>query len=129
MSIKLSLPVYYNVTPRKTILVGANFARSKAHYYTLNKLKQHYHKIVATTLQEFEPIGKQFKVKYKYFYKNSLTDGSNVVNQIEKYFLDAIQEIGLVTNDNVKYHIGSCWIVGGQDKENPRMEIEIYDVD
>lgn len=127
--IKIELPVYYAISSKKTILVGANFARSKAHYFTLNKLKQHYHKLVADKLSEFEPISGQFKVKYVYYYKNSSSDGSNVVSQIEKYLLDAIQDIGLVENDNVKYHIGSSWEVGFQDKENPRMEVYIKEVE
>ena len=127
MSIKLELPVYFNITKDKKVLVGSNFARSKAHYHTLNKVKRYYSDLVADKLKEFEPIGGQFKVRYTYFYKNPLTDGSNVVSQIDKYLLDAIQEIGLVVNDNVKYNIGASWSVGGQDKENPRVEVEIYD--
>ena len=125
--IKIELPVYYN-TGKKTVLVSSNFTRN-AHYHILNKLKQHYHKLVADRLKEFETIKGQYRVSYVYYYKNSASDGSNVVSGIEKYLLDAIQEIGLVTNDNVQYHIGSKWDVGGQDKDNPRMEVCIRCID
>lgn len=122
--IKLELPVYYN-TGKTTVLFGMNWSRN-AHFHILNKSKKHYHKIVADKLSEFEKIDGKFKVRYVYFYKNSSSDAPNVVSQIEKVFLDAIQEIGLVENDNVKFHTAASWKVGGEDKINPRVEIILY---
>ena len=124
--ISLELPVYYN-TGKKTVMVGLNVTRNM-HYHNLNKLKRHYHEIVASKLKEFEPIVGEYMVTYTYYYKNVSSDGSNVVSQIEKYLLDAIQDIGLVENDNVKFHIGSSWKVGGKDRENPRVEVSIRGV-
>jgi len=124
--IKLTLPVYFN-TGSKTVLVGMNWSRN-AHYHILNKVKKSYHEMVATRLSEFEKIDSKFTIKYTYFYKNSASDGGNVIAQIEKYLLDGMVSIGLVENDNVKYHIGSSWKVGEKDTAFPRVEIEIYGV-
>ena len=121
--ITLSLPIYFN-TGKKTILVGTNVTRN-LHFFMLNKLKKHYHKLVADRLKEFEPIIGEYIVAYTYYYKNISSDGSNVISQIEKYFLDGIQEIGLVENDNVRFHIGSTWKVGHQDRDNPRVDISV----
>ena len=121
--IKLELPIYYSYGD-KTVLVNLNWSRN-AHYHILNKAKKHYHKLVADRLKEFEPIAGQYRVSYVYYYKNKASDGGNVAAQIEKYILDALQEMGLVENDNVTFHIGSRWDIGGLDKENPRMEITI----
>ena len=125
--IKLELPVYYN-TGKSVVLYSSNFTRN-AHFHILNKAKKHYQSLVADKLKEFEPIAGMYTVRYIYYYKNINSDASNVVSGIEKAFLDAIQEIGLVTNDNVRYHIGSKWSVGGLDKLNPRMEIILEDME
>jgi hypothetical protein len=83
---------------------------------------------VSNLLKEFEPIAGQFKTRYTYYYKNPSSDASNVVTQIEKFMLDALIEINVIDNDNVKCHIGSSWKVGGCDKYFPRVEIQIYGV-
>ena len=125
--VRLTLPVYYN-TGKSTVLYSSNFLRN-AHYHILNKAKKHYHSLVADKLKEFEPIAGKYIVTYVYYYKNKASDASNVVSGIEKALLDSLQEIGLVTNDNVQYHIGSRWDIGGLDKDNPRMEITIRSIE
>lgn len=124
--IKLTLPVYLYIN-KSTVLYSSNWARN-AHFHFLNKAKKHYHELVASRLTEFEPIKGKFACRYTYYYKNSASDAPNVVSQIEKALLDSMQIIGLVENDNVKFHTHASWRVGGQDKENPRMEIEIYEI-
>jgi hypothetical protein len=121
--VRLSLPIYYTYG-KKTVLYSSNWSRN-ANFHILNKSKVHYEILVSDKLRELEPIQGKFRVRYTYWYKNKASDGSNVVSQIEKAFLDAIQKIGLVKNDNVMFHYGSCWRVGGIDKENPRMDIEL----
>ena len=121
--VRLSLPVYYNIG-KKVVLYSSNWSRN-AHFHILNKSKVYYEKLVADKLNEFEQIKGKYRVRYTYWYKNKASDGSNVVSQIEKALLDSLQTIGLVKNDNVQFHMGSCWKVGGLDKENPRVDIEI----
>ena len=59
------------------------------------------------------------------FYRNVNCDGSNIVPLIEKAVLDVLQDCKIVKQDNVRYHLGSTWYIGGQDKENPRCEVTI----
>lgn len=127
--IRFSVPVYYALTKEKTVLVGLNFDRSKAHFHTKNKLKKHYHSLVAEQMKEFEPIVGQYRIYFTYYYKNSSSDMPNVRSLIEKYVLDGLIECGIVANDNVKHLIGEHSDVGGLDKENPRMEITIRGVE
>jgi hypothetical protein len=125
--VRLSLPIYYTYG-KKTVLYSSNWSRN-AHFHILNESKVHYEKLVSDKLSQLDPIEGRYRVRYTYWYKNKASDGSNVVSQIEKALLDSLQKIGLVENDNVQYHIGSCWRVGGLDKDNPRIDIEIIGED
>ena len=125
--ITLTLPIYWvdekKTKPSSTHLIGMNFYRN-AFYHTKNKMKKDIEELAINQLPS-DITFTQFTVDYSLFYKNPSSDGSNVVALIEKFLLDALQANNTVTNDNVKYHLGSTWSIGGQDKTNPRIEITI----
>ncbi|MGD8305295.1 MAG: hypothetical protein PVF17_01455 [Ignavibacteria bacterium] len=122
----ISLPIYYTkhykTKPDKTFYVGLNWFRN-AYHHEINEVKKYYHSLVAT-YNNITAINGPYKLKMLVYYKNPSSDGHNATI-VEKFFLDAIQELNIVKQDNVKYHLGTIWEVAGQDKDNPRMEIEI----
>ena len=120
----ITLPIYWTMPSGKTILVGVNWYRN-AHYYQQNKWKQEFTELVGNQLEGIVPIKGQFRLDVSLYYKNSTCDPSNIVALIEKAILDALQEFNIIENDNVKFHLGSCYTVKGQDKVNPRAEITI----
>lgn len=87
-------------------------------------MKQDFHELIKNQLNG-ETIAGKFTVHTKLYYKNPSSDGRNVVPMVEKFLLDALQEAGVIVNDNVKYDMGGSWEVAGQDKLNPRVEITI----
>ena len=99
-----------------------------AHYYEQNKVKQWFHDLVKDQIFNLTPIIGTFTVELTLYYKNSNCDPSNVCSMIEKFTLDALQEFNIVTNDNVKFHTGSCYRVAGQDKINPRCEVILKEI-
>ena len=125
------LPIYYiqefKTKANKTHLVGMNLYRN-AHHFLQNAMKKHFQELVLEQLPSVEQQLKQFTVDYKVYYKSPVCDGSNIVALIEKFYLDAIKTHGLISDDNVNYHLGSTWSVAGQDKENPRIEIAIKEI-
>ena len=125
------LPIYYiqefKTKANKTHLVGMNLYRN-AHHFLQNAMKKHFQELVLEQLPSVEQKLKQFTVNYKVYYKSPVCDGSNIVALIEKFYLDAIKTHGLISDDNVNYHLGSTWSVAGQDKENPRIEIAIKEI-
>ena len=125
------LPIYYiqefKTKANKTHLVGMNLYRN-AHHFLQNAMKKHFEELVLEQLPSVEQQLKQFTVDYKVYYKSPVCDGSNIVALIEKFYLDAIKTHGLISDDNVNYHVGSTWAVLGQDKENPRIEIAIKEI-
>ncbi|MGL4402443.1 MAG: hypothetical protein ACRCTS_01700 [Fusobacteriaceae bacterium] len=135
MIAKLSLPLYYEqkfkTKPNKNILVALNWYRN-CDFHINNKIKKEYHDIIKRELFGELGIyvpsktGGKYRVKYKLYYKNSQSDLMNCVAVLDKYLQDALQEMGIVKNDNVKHYVGCSVEVAGQDKINPRLECEIW---
>ena len=125
------LPIYYiqefKTKANKTHLVGMNLYRN-AHHFLQNAMKKHFQELVLEQLPSVEQQLKQFTVNYKVYYKSPVCDGSNIVALIEKFYLDAIKTHGLISDDNVNYHVGSAWSVAGKDAINPRVEIAIKEI-
>ena len=127
----VTLPIYYvqefKTKSNKTSLVGMNLYRN-AHHFLQNNMKKHFQTLVIEQLPPVVEVIQQFTVTYKLYYKSPVCDASNIVALIEKFYLDAIKEHGLIIDDNVNYHISSSWEVIAQDKANPRIEISIQEV-
>jgi hypothetical protein len=128
--IKLNLPVYYDevfkTKPTKTHFVGMNMYRN-IHYHLKNKIKAHFEWLILDQLLKANPpkiLGK-YEITYTYYYKSSVSDLMNVVSLTSKFTNDALQTYGTVVNDNVQHCVKESAIVGGQDKLNPRVEIEV----
>lgn len=127
---QITLPIYW-VNEKKTKkstthLVGMNFYRN-AHHHIQNKMKKDFSELVKNQVNSDKKFN-TFKVTYKLYYKNPSCDGSNIIALMEKFMLDALQELGHLTNDNVNYHLGSSWEVVKKDATNPRCEIEIEEI-
>ncbi len=125
------LPIYYTqefkTKPNKTSLVGINLYRN-AHHFLQNNMKKHFQDLVIEQLPPVVEVIQQFTVTYKLYYKSPVCDASNIVALIEKFYLDAIKQHGLIIDDNVNYHISSSWQVIAQDKTNPRIEVTIKEL-
>lgn len=130
---KLTVPYYYFQERKKKksrfIMLGMNWYRNSNHHLS-NEIKKHYHELVKEQLEAFEGcmLGK-YKVKYKLFYKSKSQDMMNIVAVIDKFVQDGIVEFGLVKDDNVQYCKRVVCEVAEQDKENPRIEIELEEIE
>lgn len=128
--LKLTLPIYYveefKTKPSKTHLIGMNAYRNW-HFHLSNKIKHHYHSLVKEQLNG-TIISNQYKLFIEIYYKNPAADGANIASIAEKFTLDSLQEFGVTTQDNVKYHLGTTWSIVNQDKLNPRVEITLQEV-
>jgi len=128
--IDIELPIYwtqeFKTKNNKTVLVGMNWYRN-AFYHAQNSMKKEFSALVADQL-ESDVVPNQFRLNISLYYKNASCDGANIVALVEKFVLDALQENNVITNDNVKYHMGTTWSVIEQDKENPRCLINVSEV-
>lgn len=125
--ITITLPIYYIQTyktkPDKTFLVGLNWERN-AHYHIKAEVKRYYHNLISNQLTTTTKLAK-FTTQTTLYYKSPVCDPRNIISMMDKYLLDGLQECNLLTNDNVKYDMGSIVNPSIQDKTNPRVEITV----
>ncbi len=122
------MPIYKQKKRGKMLLAWNQL--SLLHYRSRNTLKVWYNDIVTNKLlgEAFDGYDGLYESVITLYYENSRCDMSNVCSIADKFFLDTAQTLGIVANDNVKRYVKATYIVGGQDKENPRVEIELYKI-
>lgn len=127
----LTVPVYWtNVKKTKkstTHLLSMNFYRN-AHHSVNHKMKQDIEAIVHKQIPNVKITGK-YRVSYIYHYKNASSDLMNVVALISKFVNDALQQTGVVQDDNVRNLVAEYAVVGEYDKHNPRCEVYIEEIE
>lgn len=56
-------------------------------------------------------------------------DVSNICSVHDKFFCDALVESGLLPDDNYKIISEVHYFSGDMDRDNPRVDVEVYPVD
>ena len=123
--LNLVLPIYGG--KRTKFMLGMNWYGT-AHYRTRNSVKQEYHIMIGKVLPKDFKLNSPLTTHYKIYYKNMKSDASNIVAVVDKFLMDALQEFDVIVEDNVKHYIQSSWEVVEQDRDNPRIEVEIKEV-
>lgn len=123
----ITLPIYWQQSGRKTVLVSMNAYRNW-HYHTSNNFKQEFTELVLSQLPEEVPLFREFELEISLYYKNSACDASNITALIEKVILDAFKKANVIVDDSVKYHTKTTWRVKEQDKQNPRTVVTIREI-
>jgi hypothetical protein len=121
--IKLTLPIYFKQSKKKTVLMGLNWYRN-AHFQVLNKAKKFVLSVTEDTIEGEPILDGEIHAHYKVFYKRKGTDGGNIRSVIEKFALDAIKRVGYILDDHAGI-ITSDSSEYALDKEFPRAEITL----
>ena len=126
----ISLPIYYSSKVKgrqKLILVGMNIFM-RMHYHPRNALIKHYYTLIKHQIRGVRSIKGKIAVHYSLFYKNKICDAPNVIAVIDKILLDALQEFGVIEQDDCQHYVKSSWEVVEQDRKNPRVEVTLFEV-
>ena len=128
----LELPIYYTFVKKtkkdNKVLVGMNWYRN-AHFRSSNQVKQHYHKLIYSKVTQSQKLKDKYMVSYMLYPSNSNCDLMNVVSVIDKFLNDALQDCGVIVNDNIKFYKHMIAIVKEVDKLNPRIEIIVEEIE
>lgn len=127
---KFDLPLRVKVSKNKYFILNLNNYRN-AHHRILSASKRNYGDIVYKLLHELGYSKERFrriKVWYRVYPPSKrLYDGNNPVSIIDKYLMDAIVNMGIIPDDNVKHVECYDWRAMSPDKTNPRVEVYIED--
>jgi len=129
---KLILPLEVMI-PRKTredkkIILNLNIYRNSYHF-TLNAAKKEMLEHVRRALPGGDPPVPPFRFIYTIFPPTGRAfDLGNVGSIIQKFTDDALVELGLIKDDNMKIISEVVYRFGGVDKEAPRAELYIESI-
>lgn len=118
--------MYTLISPLRTkeMVLNLNQYRN-AHYFKLNNSKTSYKAIMKTQIEQL-PVFNKVSITYTVFFGSKRkTDISNVCSIVDKYFCDALVELGKLPDDNYDYIKEVIYKFGGIDKNNPRVEITL----
>lgn len=117
--------------PRKTMddkswILNLNNYRNAPHFI-LNDTKKLYKQFMRNQIEEL-PFLNKVAVRFTLFPKTKRkTDTPNVCSIHDKYFMDALVEFKRLTDDTFDYYVETAYKFGCVDKQNPRVEIEIFE--
>lgn len=104
-----------------------------SNFHILNNVKKLYKEKVEQAVQEFfadhdykdYPMPPFIFVYTIFPANNRAFDISNICSIVDKFTCDALQELGIIKNDNHKIIPEVSYKIGKVDKDNPRVELEI----
>lgn len=96
------------------------------HYQTSNNLKKKYKEVMSKQIACLDYFSEPIEITYTLYPKTKrLCDVANVCCCIDKFFCDALSEMGKVEDDNYLHIPKVHYEFGSVDKDNPRCEILI----
>ena len=114
------------IIPGELATMNEIIAKSKSHYAVYSKLKKRHTENVIAEAAGLEPVEKAHFV-FSWHCRNKRKDPDNIAAGGTKMILDGLVEAGVMKNDgwgdvaSITHHFY-------QDKERPRVEVEIYEV-
>lgn len=127
MTLRIVGPWTVKQSAKKKFSPNLNQYRN-AHYQTLSKVKREYAKLIYPQLEGVEPLGKVVVTLVAYPPNKRLFDCDNLSPHM-KFFLDALVTAEVLVDDNYTVVVRTLHEVGGIDKENPRVEFIVEEVD
>jgi len=119
--------------PRKTkedkkLIINLNNYRNWS-FIVSNLAKKAYFEIAEPKIKDLS-FGLPLKLKFTLWKASKRKiDRSNPLSIHEKFFCDALTQAGCIEDDNDKFIHSTHYYTGGVDRENPRVEIEIKEVE
>ncbi|MGL4252886.1 MAG: hypothetical protein ACRCR2_02335 [Fusobacteriaceae bacterium] len=118
-------PLFIQVNPKTKFILNLNNYRN-AHYHTLNKAKILYKEHMKEQILKLPKLNAVRLVYIMYPGSKRSTDTGNVCSIHQKFFEDALTELGILTDDNYKIVQKSEFEFGSVCKELPRVDIYVY---
>lgn len=128
MIIETFMPLYIEIGKRKHHINLNNYRNW--HYQLSNNIKKEYKSVVTNKLRRFDGI-KFDTIEIEFTMHRGDTrkvDRSNVLSIHEKFFCDALVELGFLPDDNDNYILKTTYITGDVRKLTPGIAIKIINL-
>lgn len=124
---KVTLPQKIPISKRSYFSLNLNVYRN-AHYQTLNKAKAAFKELVRNEVAKL-PFFEHARIRYVLYLPSARRcDISNIGSVTDKFFSDALVELGHLKDDNYEFLPEIEYVFGGIDKDNPRTEAYIEEI-
>ena len=124
-----SSPLSIPISKNKRFILNLNNYRN-LHYRVLNKAKILYKECVEDQiLANKETYSKVLIIYTVYQPTNRKFDIGNIISIHQKYFEDALVELGRLPDDRFNFIPMCVYCYGGVDTTNPRVDIEVINCD
>ena len=118
-------PTHVAVSKAKNAPVNLNWYRN-AHFQSLNKAKVNFKLAIQSQILAL-PRLKKVALPYTFHPgEGIIPDATNVCCVADKFFCDALVELGKLEDDTRQYVLGTQYLPGAQDVHNPRIEVRIH---
>ena len=98
------------------------------HHFTNNTMKKNYKFKMMEQINKLPKLNK-IEVIYTLYPKTKrLCDVSNICCIVDKFFMDALIDLGKLEDDNYLFLPKITYLFGEVDKDNPRCLIEIKEI-
>lgn len=127
ISSPLKIPTNKGIRAKqKFFILNLNNYRN-ANFMVLGNVKTLYTEIMIPLIKEKVPVKLgAIDVSFTYYAPTKRKfDTANITSIHEKFFMDALVESGLLSDDNHTIVNRSIHMFGGYDKENPRVDVKI----
>lgn len=127
MILNSPLCVWQNKRKTEKFYINMNNYRN-THYFRLNNAKKDYKEQMTEQILKCPSYSHIYLVYILYPATRNTIDFRNITSCTDKFFSDALVELGKLEDDNYNYLSGSFDFFGHVDPQNPRVEIRIIEV-
>ena len=124
----IHLPLHIPYGNGKSFALNLNQYRNEQ-FFNLNKVKVIFHESIGTLLGGIPKMERVYLRYTLYLGSKRRTDLANVCSVVDKFFSDTLVEHGILPDDSYEHIQHIDFRFGGLDKENPRLEALIIDLD
>lgn len=126
---KLTLGINRKTKKPNVYRLNLNIYRN-THFFQLNNAKKLFTEIVSSST-EIKEIPKLKKVFLCYIYhpERKKCDTNNVCCVVDKFFQDTLTKLNIIEDDDFEHVVGTIFLKGEVDKDNPRVEVFISGTD
>lgn len=129
MSILIQSPLSVWITKRKQFILNLNNYRN-LYFRTLNQSKINYKAVIKKQIEDevYYPLEKVGILYIVHKGDKRRYDIGNICSVHQKYFEDALVELGKLPDDKSSNIPIVVYLNGSVSKENPRVDIKIYNL-